>query len=74
MEKKAFLGLVEEVLEVENGSLSGEESLAGWDSLAVLSFIALVDEHLGVVIMPDQIANAKTLEELLCLLGDSLTN
>jgi acyl carrier protein len=77
MTKKEFLGLVEEILEVDAGSLTGEEEiadLAGWDSLAVVSFIAMIDEELDLTLKPDQIAQAKSLQELMNLLGDNLTN
>lgn len=77
MTKKEFLGLVEEILEVDAGSLTGEEviaDLSGWDSLAVVSFIAMIDEELDMTLKPDQIVKAKSLQELMTLLGDKLTN
>jgi len=63
-------------MEIPDGSLNASQALAevdGWDSLAAVLFIALADEKVGVIISGDQVAKAKTLDELLSLLGDRLT-
>ena len=47
MELKEKLALIEEVLDVEEGSLSPETELADvdeWDSIAALSLIVMLDE------------------------------
>jgi acyl carrier protein len=61
-----------EMLEMPSGSLTGAERLAdleAWNSLAMLSFIAFVDEHFSVSLSPRQIAKAETVSELGKLAG-----
>lgn len=67
-----FLRELEEMLELDSGALTGGEALAdleGWDSLAVISFIALVDEKLGLVVEGEKLARAKTVADLLEIAG-----
>ena len=74
MTKQEFLKLIEEMLEADPGSLSGDEPLETliWDSLAVVSFIALADEHLGVAVSPQALAEATTLADVLALVDSRL--
>lgn len=72
MDDREFLSQLEEVLGGEPGSLRGDERLAelkGWDSLAVVCFIAMADSSYGVALLPARIAEAKTVPELRALLG-----
>jgi acyl carrier protein len=75
MTRREFLRALEGQLELLEGSLNGNQALTdieGWDSLAAVMFIALADEKLGVTISGNQIANSKTMDELLSLLGEKL--
>jgi acyl carrier protein len=75
MTKQEFLRLLEGQLEVGEGSLNENQALAdleGWDSMAAVLFIALADERLGVSVVGNQIARAKTINDLLSLLGTGL--
>lgn len=72
MDTKHFLLALDEMLELDPGTLTGAEeleSLENWDSLAVISFIALVDEKLGLVVEGEKLAKAKTVGDLLALAG-----
>jgi len=72
MDRKDFLLALDEMLELDAGTLTGAEeldSLDNWDSLAVISFIALVDEKLGLVVEGEKLAKAKTVDDLLALAG-----
>ncbi len=72
MDRKEFLLALDEMLELDAGTLTGAEeleSLDNWDSLAVISFIALVDEKLGLVVEGEKLAKAKTIDDLLALAG-----
>ncbi|MGQ9371562.1 acyl carrier protein [Azospirillum sp. A39] len=72
MDGKDFLLALDEMLELDPGTLTGAEeleSLDDWDSLAVISFIALVDEKLGIVVEGEKLANARTVGDLLTLAG-----
>ena len=68
--KTEFLLSLDELLELEPGSLQGHEtldSLEGWNSIAVISFMALVDEHFNLTLQPRQIAECKTVADLIGL-------
>ena len=48
MSKAEMLGLLDEVLGQSQGTLKGEESLSslkGWDSVAMMGYIALMHEN-----------------------------
>ena len=68
-----FLNLLDDLLELAPGTVKPSDSLEGlegWDSLAVISFMALVDEHFNVRMQPRQIAECRTVADLVALLGD----
>lgn len=69
MDEKTLLELVAEILEVDAGEVALAQELEelGWDSLANISFIAEVDEAVGVSIDADDLAGAKTVADLLAL-------
>lgn len=71
MDKQAALKMIEELLEMDQGSLNGDEllaSLGNWDSLAVIGLIALADERCGKSISPSAIADAQTINNIVSLL------
>jgi acyl carrier protein len=75
LEKHEFLLSLDELLELEPGTLKGPEALdnvEGWNSLAVISFMALVDEHFGISLQPQPIAACSTIADLVGLLGDRI--
>lgn len=70
MQPQEFYRLLDEVLELPAGTLSGSERLEDidtWDSLAVISFIALVDEHFGTIIESEKLAQAQSVADLYAL-------
>ncbi|MGV3616332.1 MAG: acyl carrier protein [Fimbriimonas sp.] len=76
MTKAQFINEIEEILELDPGTLTGEEKLnelESWDSLAVLSFIAMADEKLGLTLSGSQIAKSETIDGLAALAGDKIT-
>jgi acyl carrier protein len=67
MKETDFLNLFEEVIEAQQGSVKLTDLLretSGWDSLAYIQFIAVVDQKLGKIISPQAIVEAKTVAEL----------
>ena len=75
MENNEFLLLLDELLELEPGTVKGSETLdsfESWNSLAVISLMALVDEHFGISLQPRQIAACSTIADLVGLLGDRI--
>lgn len=75
LSRQEVLLLLDELMETAPGTLRGGESLAelpAWDSLGVVSFIALADEHFGLSLPPKEIAEAKTVDDLVALVGPGL--
>jgi acyl carrier protein len=70
MKTVEFLREIESAIELPPYTLTGSELLLDipeWDSLAVISFIAVVDEKLNLPIDGEAIANAVTVHDLLVL-------
>jgi acyl carrier protein len=76
MNKQEFFSKLEEFMELDEGRLTGEELLDDlpWDSLAVVSFIAMADEFLELSVKPSSITEAKSVADLLALVADKLNN
>jgi acyl carrier protein len=72
MKEKQFLRLLDELLELEPGTVTRDSRLEdnGWSSLAAVGFIALVDEHFEITVSPSALANCETVNDLIRLLGD----
>lgn len=69
MEK--FIENLLEILEEEDVSLNDElESFEAWDSLAILSIIALADEIYGVSLFADEVEKATTVGGLQKLISE----
>jgi acyl carrier protein len=67
-----FLGQMAEIVEVPAGSLKAQdklEDLEGWNSMAMVAFIALADEHFGKTLSPRQFAPCVTVNDLAVLTG-----
>ena len=73
MTRKDGLALLESALNEVPGSIDEGtelESLAGWDSVGMLSVMALIDANVGVILPPDRIARSVTAGDLLNLVDD----
>ncbi|MGE6487380.1 hypothetical protein [Paenisporosarcina sp. NPDC076898] len=71
MTEKEKLEMLEEMMELEKGTLVPEIILADleeWDSIAIISFIALMDEEFNIQIKGFQIKEFKTIEDALCVM------
>jgi acyl carrier protein len=67
MTEVEFYKEVENILEAPSGSITGSEllaDLAGWDSLAVLSFLALADEKFEAMLSATQLADCRSVADL----------
>ena len=76
MEKVAFLQKLDEVMSLPKGTIRGDESLSslkGWDSVALMSFIALMDEELEVRVTGRQVMQCQTVPELVALAGEKVS-
>jgi len=62
-----FYAALDEMLELDPGTITGTErleDLESWDSLAVISFIALVDEKFDTLVETDKLAAAESVSDL----------
>ena len=68
-EKK--IELLEDMLELDSGTLTPEtvlDSLEEWDSIALISFIAIVDDEFDKVIKGSVLKEQKTVADLMALM------
>ena len=75
MTKGEFFILLDELLENEPGTLKEGDVLVAvpkWDSLAVIGFIALLDQHFALSVPASRIMDCKTANDLAALVGDKL--
>ena len=75
MTKSEFIEVLEQVWELDPGTIRGDEvidDVGTWESIAVVEFIALIDENAGITLQPEKIAEAKTIQDLMNLLGDNI--
>jgi acyl carrier protein len=62
-----FYKKLDEILDIPTGTVKGGESLNefdGWDSMAMLGFIALADEIYGITIPAKRIPSCRTVDDL----------
>jgi acyl carrier protein len=67
MSKSEFYLKMEDALESSPGTVEGSQVLAdleGWDSTAVISFIAMIDSEYGVSLPAKEIAACRTVDDL----------
>jgi len=75
MTKQELLSELEDIMELDSGSLKETDLLADldmWDSLAVVSFIAVVDAELELTLEPEKIAKSETVSDLIALVSGKL--
>jgi acyl carrier protein len=75
MDKAVFLAKLEEMMEIQSGTLADSESLKNlkqWDSVAIMGFIAFVDEHFEITLSAKRLVGCKTVDDLIALLGDRI--
>ena len=74
MRSQEIILMLDELLELDPGTLKGNELLKElhWDSLAIIGFIALADEKCSVSVSPKDIACATTINDLVALVENKL--
>jgi acyl carrier protein len=68
-----FYSKIDELLETDPGAIKGGDLLADldmWDSLAVLSFIAMADKNYGVNIPAKRIAQCRSVDDLAAVVAE----
>jgi acyl carrier protein len=74
LDRSKFYNALEDLLELDPGTVKGDESLvdlAGWDSMAMVGFIAMVDETYGIIVSANRLIQCKTAADLAKLVEDS---
>lgn len=77
MSRDELLRKIETLANCDPGTLKGSEpleSLDDWDSLAVLSVISLFDDQLHVIVPAAAVHEAKTIDDLINLVGNKLSS
>jgi acyl carrier protein len=72
MDKNQFIQSLEDLIEADPGSLTEQSVLAdtaGWDSMAIMGFIAFADEELGAAPAPAALKTCVTVADLMTLVG-----
>jgi acyl carrier protein len=72
MNKPEFLHNLEDLVEVDPGTLTEQmmlDEIPGWDSMAIMSFLAFADEELGGAPAPKAIKGCQTIGDLMALSG-----
>lgn len=75
VDSKLFLVQFKEVLEIEESDLQLDaefRALEEWDSLALLSIIAMIDDEYDVIIKGNQFKELKTLNELIAYINTQI--
>lgn len=70
MDEAAFIKDLEEMMELDSGTLNKDLELSGieqWDSLAFVSFLAMADSNYGVKVAPAELRACKTVGDLIKL-------
>lgn len=68
MKLQEKLALIEEVMDTEEGELTPEtvlDEVEGWNSIAALSLIVMLDENFGKTITGAQIRELSTVSDIL---------
>ena len=75
MKKGEFYANIERILELDPGTVKGDEELSSfgdWNSLSMLSFIAFADGMLGLSLSADQLQKARKVSDLLEAVGSKI--
>lgn len=71
MTKEKKLELLEEMMDLDAGTLTPDivlEDLDEWDSIALISFIALMDDEFDRIVKGSLVKEQKTVADLLALM------
>ena len=72
MDEKLFITNLEELLELDAGSLTLDaplSTLSQWDSLAFVSFLAMADSEYGKKVAPAELRECRTVGDLMKLVS-----
>lgn len=73
MTEREKIALLEDMMDLADGDLNADmllEDVDGWDSMAKLSLIVLLDDEFGKVITAEQTRNLATVRDILALMTE----
>ena len=76
MTRAEFYANLDDILELPIGTITGDEQLATlqtWDSLAVVSYIAMCNGLFGVILPGERVKATKSVADLVALVAPHLT-
>lgn len=76
MNKTMFYERLDEIMNLKKGTIRGDEeleALRNWDSVALMTFIALIDEEFSVRVTGKQVMKCQTVADLVALAGDNVS-
>ena len=77
MRESEFVGQIEQILDVDSGTVTRPSVLAelpGWNSLKFLGILSFADEELGITLSPRRFTSATTVADLIAMLGDKVSS
>ncbi|MBX3436698.1 MAG: acyl carrier protein [Planctomycetaceae bacterium] len=72
MDATAFLVALDELFELDRGTITSADAIRdipGWSSLTFMGLIALVDDELDITLTPDTVLACRTVGDLLQEVG-----
>ena len=75
MTKQDFLNELAEIMQLDTPPTGSEnlEDFVEWDSMANLGVMSMFDMEFGTTLKTDDLKNIKTVNELMALAGDQIT-
>jgi acyl carrier protein len=69
-----FLEILDEIFEEDPGTVKPEDELSNysWDSLAVVTLIAAIDNQVGLILVPESLGNATSVSDLIALVSEKI--
>ena len=74
MDKQKFIELFKETIDMEDKEITGDvvfRELEEWDSLALLSVIAMIDDEYDIIIQGNDFKSLNTLNDIMTYINDN---
>lgn len=74
MDKQKFIELFKETIDMEDKEIKGDvvfRELEEWDSLALLSVIAMIDDEYDIIIQGNDFKSLNTLNDIMTYINDN---
>ena len=74
MDKQKFIELFKETIDIEDKEITGDvvfRELEEWDSLALLSVIAMIDDEYDIIIQGNDFKSLNTLNDIMTYINDN---